>query len=126
MIKRIGLTLVILLALAANLTACTAKDYSGIKLHMTYSEVVKLLGEPDGIFETHPDKPMNSKYYEWRFDDGNILRILLHYPGEYPTEDIENSDKKKPKRPDDYVVYSYYVMNESLLPTTEPSTEPTE
>lgn len=125
MVNKAGITIIVLLIITLLFTACStgessAADYTDIELHMTYSEVVRVLGEPDEIYNTFPGHFYNTKYYVWHFDDGNKLYILLHYPGEY-MDDINN-----PTYPDDYVVYSYFVVNETLFPTTQPTTDPAE
>lgn len=124
MIKTARLSLIILLLFASILTGCSVADcsdadYTDIEIHMTYSEVVAILGEHDNIYDTYPGYPYNTKYYVWNFDDGNKLYVHLGYPGVY-------GEGPKPKYPDDYVVHYYYVVNESLLPTTLPSITPTE
>ena len=86
---------------------------------MTYSEVVQLIGEPDKIAETYPNgRPF---CYEWKLKDGNTLQIRLEYPGTYINRDRERSRKY----PDDFVVAHCIIINESLVPTTQPSTDPT-
>ena len=125
MVNKAGLMIIVLLIISLFLTACSDAeyldaDYTDIEIHMTYSEVVDILGEQDSIYETYPGYSYNTRYYVWNFDDGNMLYVHLGYPGAY-MNDIYN-----PMYPDDYVVHYYYVVNESLVPTTEPSTEPTE
>lgn len=115
--------IILSLGIILVLTSCTTvpfdKQYYNIELYMTYSEVVKLIGEPDEIVETDPHMPWNVTYYEWNLKDGNTLQIRLEYPGTY------SNRERSPKNPDDFVVGHCIIINESLVPTTQPSINPT-
>lgn len=118
----IVIALEIMLILTSCAMAPSDKEYYNIELYMTYSEVVKLIGEPDEISETAPNMPWSVTYYEWEFDDGNKLQIYLEYPGEH-VEPLDKT-KKHPRYPNDYVVAHCIIINKAFVPETQTTSAP--